>query len=273
MSSTPLTEEVSILEHYSDQVSLTSSPRFPVFPIGDSDIPTQETPLQLTAPDGNLVNTSSSEEVSSFQISPFGLPKVYFNQDVTIAPVEVLLGVQPQLSTPSPIDHIGGISTLPDYNFYTYQSIPIDPSLGGGSLSAAETNFSGALLNSGALSSGTPFRSAMAFIKNNLGLFQNAVDDVSQRQGIQNEAQAATQAGIRPIDILAGGVTGGIGSAVSLEATAIGSAFGIGSFGAEVIGTALVAGGFLQAYDAINGTQTLPLVENRLRLVFHDVTS
>jgi hypothetical protein len=273
MSSTPFTENVSILEQYSDQVSLTSSPAFPVFPIDDTNIPILLAPVQLTAPDGNLVLTTSSTSVSSIQISPPGFPKEYFNQDITITPVAVLSGTQPQLPTPPEISHVGGISTLPDYNFYTYQTIPIDASLGGGSLSGAEINFSAALINSGALSSGTPFRSVMTFIRNHFGLFLNAVDDVSRRQGIQDEAQAATQAGLRPLDVFASGVAGGIGSVVLSEASAIGSAFGIGTFGADVIGTALVGGGFLHAYDAINGTHTLALVENRLGLIVHDLTN
>src|SRR6516165_9847744 len=92
MSSTPFMENVSILEHYSDQVSLTSSPAFPVFPIDDTNIPVQLTPVQLTAPDGNLVITTASTSVSSINISPPGFPKEYFNQDITISPVAVFSG-------------------------------------------------------------------------------------------------------------------------------------------------------------------------------------
>jgi hypothetical protein len=270
MSSTPTTEEVSILEQFHDATSVSAVALFPIFPPDSPNIPTTATPVQLTAPDGNLVNTDSFETASSVRIGQFA----WFNQDITVTPESVVLGQQPQLPIPSPTFNFG-IPVLPDYQFYTYQSIPVGapppPPPGGGTLTANETAYANALIGSGALSSGTPFLSTMAFDANNHSLFGNAIIDASQQTDIVNAASAATTSGTLPLAYLAGGVAGGLGGDVAAIATSLANSTGISTFAADIIGVAIVAGGFLHAFDQMNGTHTLALAENRLRLVFNDM--
>jgi hypothetical protein len=159
------------------------------------------------------------------------------------------------------IDAVQNGRYQPGDAIYSYTSLQAFNDAGS-SLSRAESEFSQALINSGALSSQTPFCSVLSFINNNTNLFESASAAFAEQPAPQNEAEFAVQADQKPMTFALNSPS--IGEPVGREANLVATAFGTDSGTANLIGAVLTLGGLAAAYDNFTGDHTVQNLEGSL---------